>query len=159
MICFDTSPIIWGVQGVARSGQGEMIDRTKHFIEHLAREKKRIMIPTPALTEYLLGFPPKEQKEQRRVIETNFVVPAFDIPAVEVAAELLGDTEAIREMRKRGEYDKMRVSIDAQIIAIAIVNRAEKIISHDPRLAKLAQGRIPVESVPVIHTQLEMGFQ
>jgi len=158
MICFDTSPIIWGVQGVARRGQDEMVDRTKRYIEYLTEEKKRIMIPTPALTEYLVHFDPKEQKEQKRVIESNFIVPAFDIPAVEVAAELLGDTEAIREMRDTGEYDKIRVSIDAQIIAIAIVNQAEKIISHDPRLTKLAHRRILVEPVPVIQTQLKMEF-
>jgi predicted nucleic acid-binding protein len=159
MICFDTMPIIWGVQGAASQGQGEMIARTMRYIEHLREQRKRIMIPAPALTEYLLAFTPNEQKEQRRVIERNFFVAAYDIPAVEVAAELLGNKELIQEMRKTGNYDKMKVSIDAQIVAIAIVNKAEKIISHDPGIAKIAQGKIPVEHVPVIHTQLDIGFE
>ena len=52
----------------------------------------------------------------------------------------------------------IRVSIDAQIIAIAIVNHAEKIISHDTNLMKLANQKIVVEEVPVIQAQLNMEF-
>ena len=158
MICFDTMTIIWGVQGAAKESQSDMVNRTKRYIQHLAEKNEKIMIPTPALTEYLVGFPPEEQIKQRQVIERNFIVPSFDIAAVGVAAELLGNTEVIQEMRKKGEYDKIRVSIDAQIIAIAIVNQAEKIISHDPNLMKLANKRIVVEEVPVIHTQLRIEF-
>ena len=158
MICFDTMTIIWGVQGAAKESQSDMVNRTKRYIQHLAEKNEKIMIPTPALTEYLVGFPPEEQINQRQVIERNFIVPSFDIAAVGVAAELLGNIEVIQEMRKKGEYDKIRVSIDAQIIAIAIVNQAEKIISHDPNLMKLANKRIVVEDVPVIHTQLHIEF-
>ena len=158
MICFDTSPIIWGVQGVSSEGQTEMIGRTKHYIEYLAEQKKRIMIPVPALTEYLLNFDPVEQKEQRKVIEKNFFVPSYDIPAAAIAAELLGNKQLIREMRNNKEYDKMKASTDAQIIAIAIVNGAEKIISHDSGLKKLSQGKISVEEVPIIQSQIKMPF-
>ena len=106
MICFDTMTIIWGVQGAAKGSQIDMVKRTKRYIEYLADKNEKIMIPTPALTEYLIGFPPEEQKEQRQVIERNFIVPSFDIAAVGIAAELLGNTEVIQEMRKKEEYDK-----------------------------------------------------
>jgi predicted nucleic acid-binding protein len=151
--------IIWGVQGAAKGSQSNMVERTKRYIEYLADKNEKIMIPAPALTEYLVGFSPAKQKEQSQVIERNFIVPSFDIAAVGVAAELLGNTKVIQEMRIKGEYDKVRVSIDAQIIAIAIVNHAEKIVSHDPKLTKLANERIVVEEVPVIQTQLKMGFE
>ena len=159
MICFDTSPIIWGVQGEAKSTQSDMVIRTKRYIKHLAEKKERIMIPTPALTEYLLHFPPDEQQKQRQIIEGSFIVPAFDIRASVVAAELLGNTELFQRIIDSGELDKIRVKTDAQIIAIGIVNEAEKIISHDLNFRKLAQKRIPVEEVPIIQTQLKMEFE
>ncbi len=158
MICFDTMTIIWGVQGVAKETQSHMVPRTKRYIEYLAEKNEKVMIPAPALTEYLVYFDREERKDQRQIIERNFIVPSFDIAAVEVAAALLGNTKVIQEMRRKGQYDKIRVSIDAQIIAVAIVNQAEKIISHDPRLTKLANERIVVQEVPVIQEQLKMGF-
>lgn len=159
MICFDTSPIIWGVQGEAKSTQSDMVIRTKRYIKYLADKKERIMIPTPALTEYLLHFPPEEQQKQRQIIEGSFIVPAFDIHASVVAAELLGNTELVQNIVAKGDIDKIKVRTDAQIIATAIVNQAQKIISHDPDFRKLAQKRITVEEVPIIQTQLNMEFE
>jgi predicted nucleic acid-binding protein len=57
-----------------------------------------------------------------------------------------------------GEVDKIKLRTDAQIIATAIVNQAEKIISHDPDFTKIAQGRISVEEVPNIQTQMDIEF-
>ncbi len=157
MICFDTSPVIWGVQGKAKPDQAYMVERTKRYIRYLDEKKTRIMIPAPVLFEYLLHFNQKEQEEQRRTIEKHFIVPSFDIHACELAAELQGNTQLIQEIISTGDLDKIKVRTDAQIIAIAIVNQAEKIISHDPHFKTLAQGRIAIEEVPVIHTQMELG--
>ncbi|MCX5638245.1 MAG: PIN domain-containing protein, partial [Planctomycetota bacterium] len=141
MICFDTSPIIWGVQGKAHPSQEHMVDRTKRYIKYLAENKEQIMIPAPALTEYLMHFEVGEQERQRQIIERNFIVPAFDVRAGVLAAELLGNTELVQKIIASGELDKIKVKTDAQIIATAIVNQADKIISHDPDFAKLVQGR------------------
>jgi len=159
VICFDTMTVIWGVQGIAKEGQSHMTARTKQYIKYLDEKNEKIMIPTPALTEYLLHFEPAEQVKQQRIIQENFIVPAFDIRAGVLAAELLGNTELFQKIVAEGDIDKIRVRTDAQIIATAIVNQAEKIISHDPDFIKLAQDRIAVEKVPVIHTQLDMDFE
>jgi len=159
MICFDTSPIIWGVQGRAHPTQEHMVDRTKRYIKYLAERKEQIMIPAPAMTEYLMRFKVEEQERQRQIIQRNFIVPAFDVRASVLAAELLGNTELVQKIIASGDLDKIKVKTDAQIIATAIVNQADKIISHDPDFAKLAQGRISVEEVPVIHMQMDIGFE
>jgi len=71
MICFDTMVLIWGVQGVARPGQEEMIDRTRRYIKSLTREHRRVMIPTPALTEYLQHFDDAERRHQLELLERH----------------------------------------------------------------------------------------
>ncbi len=156
MICFDTSPVIWGVQGVARPEQSEMIARTRRYIKHLKDQGERIVIPAPVVTEYLAGFPVEEQESQRRAIEDSFVVPAFDLQAAAVAAQLQSDSEALTSMGKMYQVDRRALRIDTQIVAIAITIGAEKIISHDAHMAALAGNQIGVEEVPVIHEQAEL---
>lgn len=158
MICFDTSIVIWGVQGKSHPSQEHMVALTKRYINYLSDKKKKIMIPVPVLTEYLMHFKVTEQEKQREIIQKNFIVPAFDVRAGILAAELLGNTELFKRIIASGEVDKIKHRTDAQIIATAIVNQAEKIISHDLDFAKLAQGRISVEEVPNIQTQMDIEF-
>ena len=156
MICFDTSPVIWGVQGAAKTSQQRMIDRTRRYIRFLATENERIMVPAPVLMEYLVAFKSNEQDHQRQLIEQNFFVPSFDIPAALVAAQLLGNRALIKAIQKTEKVNPQSLRIDAQIIAIAIVHGASKIISNDPHFSKLADGKIIIQDVPDIQDQGEM---
>jgi predicted nucleic acid-binding protein len=155
MICFDTSILIWGVQGAARSGQEEMIDRTRRFIAHLREQNEQIMIPTPALAEYLQGFENEDRKAQLAILERSFVIPAFDMPAAYLAAGLARRAAAI----PRGEIPKQTVKTDLQIIATAIHNRASKIITNErDHFTALAGDRIEISEVPNIHEQQPIRY-
>ena len=41
MICFDTAPVIWGVQGTAHPSQEAMVRRTKRYIRYLNDKNER----------------------------------------------------------------------------------------------------------------------
>src|SRR5438105_3162599 len=131
MICLDTAPVIWGVQGVARAGQEPMIEKTKRYIAHLDKTGKRIMIPTPVLSEYLMGFNPTEQDAQLRLLERHFFLPSLDVPAAALAAKILQDAEAVPMKKARKKVPRQELRVDAFIIAIAAVHRAEIVISND----------------------------
>lgn len=156
MICFDTMLLIWGVQGTATLGQEDMIVRTKRYIRYLAEKRTKIMIPAPVVTEYLLGFGPQDAKVQHSLIEQYFYVPSFDLPAARLAAELLRNRQVTDAIRAEHGIGREQLRNDAQILAVAITNSAEKVISTDPQMARLAQGRIPVVGVPKIEDQLEL---
>jgi len=155
MICFDTSPVIWGVQAVARSQQSDMVEQMQAFLRYLQREKIRIMVPTPVVFEYLVPFDQTERAKQLEVMERLFIMPSFDIKASLIAADLMGGKKAIDSAQQQGGR-RQEIRIDAQIVAIALANGAEKIISHDPHVKTIAQNRIPVEKVPIIEEQAEM---
>jgi len=157
MICFDTGPVIWGVQGKARAGQGEMVERTRRYIRHLSEQKIRIMLPAPVVGEYLLGFGEGEQEKQIQVIRHVFRVAAFDMAAAVVAAELEGNRRVLKAIRETG-IDRDRLRVDAQVVAIGIVARAKKIVTNDGHLRDLAQGRIEIIEVPSVHTQMDLPF-
>lgn len=153
MVCFDTGPIIWGVQGRAKPGQEHMVRRTKRYIRYLADQRKAIMIPAPALAEYLIKFDQKDREQQKKLIEQQFFVPAFDLPAAELAAELEHDSALLKSVKAANGVTRDQLRVDAQIVAIAVVQKAEKIITNDPHLKEIARGRIPVEEVPQITDQ------
>ena len=113
------------------------------------------MIPAPALMEYLVGLDAEEAIRQLSSLQRYFLITAFDVPAAVLAADLeRGKTRSL--VRANKDLDKNKVRIDAQIVAVAIVNGAEKIISHDPHFRELAAGRIDVEEIPEIYHQTEM---
>lgn len=54
-ICFDTTPVIWGIREDADDGDFHMIERTKKYIKKISEDGYAIMIPSPVVAEYLVG--------------------------------------------------------------------------------------------------------
>ena len=159
MICFDTAPLIWGIQGKAKEGQEHLVEQTKRYIKHLSEKRKKVAIPAPVVAEYLQKFNEYERQKQIVVLQKYFRIPSFDAKAAILAAELEGNKEVISEIKKAGNITRDQIRIDAQVVSTAIVCGADKIISHDPHLKKISQGRIDIIEVPNIHSQMEFDFQ
>ncbi len=116
-------------------------DRLKHFVQTLSDEGRRIIVPTPALAELLVGAG-EAAAEYMRILSNSavFEIASFDqMAAVEAA---------LIEQKARGEGDKrggvaeaswQKVKFDRQIVAIARVRRATTVCSDDMALAKHAR--------------------
>lgn len=155
MICFDTMVLIWGVQGEARPSQQAMIDRTRRFIASLREGNEQIMVPTPALAEYLQGFDNEARKRQLTVLEQSFFIPAFDLPAAYLAAGLARESRGLEGKA----VDRHAIRTDCHIIATAIVHGATRIITNDvDHFQKLARDKIPVSEVPDVHEQTNLDL-
>ena len=113
------------------------------------------MVPTPVVFEYLIPFEQRERAKELERLERLFIIPPFDLRASLIAADLMGNQDAIAAAREQGRR-RQEVRIDAQIVAVALANGA--IISPDSHVKTIAQGRIPVEEVPVIVEQGEMDL-
>lgn len=157
MICFDTQVLIWGVQSTGHSGREAMVERTRRYIEWLGKSKTPIMIPAPAVTEYLVAFPPDEQLRQLQVIERSFFVSAFDLPASQMAARILGRRLEMQNIGRDYCLRRQKLKVDVFIVATAIVHHAERLISHDAHMAKLAEGTtLQVTEIPEIAEQKDL---
>jgi predicted nucleic acid-binding protein len=160
MACFDTPILIWGIRACATPGQENMIVRAKRYISHLSDKKVRVVIPTPVLAEYLIGVPKEDRDSHRAILERNFLMPALDIRAAQLAADLQSDTEMMKTLRKQHGVDRQSLRTDAMIIAIAIVNGVQKIVTNDiDHFRKLAQGQILVDGLPDIVDQATLFEQ
>ena len=108
---------------------------------------------------WTVDFTEEEREAQMRLFERHFYVPSFDAPSAVVAAELEGNNGTAKVLRDEFGVSKQELRIDTQILAVAIVQNAEKVISNDPHMTKLARGRIDDVAVPSISEQLELGLE
>ena len=159
MICFDTHVLIWGVQKTAKPGQEYLVERTLRYIRHLDQQNKQIMIPAPVVGEYLSHFNGSDLTKQKELIQRYFFVPSLDFHAAAIQAEIEGDRGLLKRIRSGSGLDRQQLRVDSQIIAVALANKAEKIISHDPHMRELAQGRIEIEEIPEITEQMPLPFE
>ena len=153
MICLDNMVLISGVQGTASSCRGEMIGRARRYLKSLQESNEQIMVPTPALAEYLQDFEPEARKRQLEVFERHFLIPAFDLPAAYLAAGIA------RKAEKPSGVTRRAVKTDIQIIATAIVAGARLIVTDEAEhFERLASGRVQVSGVPLVHDQADLDF-
>jgi predicted nucleic acid-binding protein len=121
---------------------GKPVDRAEArieaLVERLARGQVRILIPTPALCEFLsiAGRPGAEYLAQIDSTSRFQIVP-FDTAAAVEAAFVI--SAAVRGGDKRGGRKKttpwQKVKFDRQIVAIATVRGATEIYSDDEDIA------------------------
>lgn len=157
MVCLDTHVIIWGIKGEASQGQEAMVQRAKSYIRHQDEQGIDLMVPAPVVAEAMIRGDVDQLRAIRAIIERSFFIAAFDSPAAFLAAELERGHGAAK-LREEGGVPRNHIRIDAQIAAIAIVQNAEAIVSHDPHMRTVAQNRIPVIELPDISEQGNLQF-
>jgi hypothetical protein len=124
----------------------------------LDQNNERVMIPAPVVGEYLVGFNGEALAAQKNLIQRYFFVPSLDFHAATIQAEIEGDRDLMRQIQAESGLERQQLRVDSQIIAIALVNHAEKIISHDPHMRNLAGKRIRVEEIPDVVEQMPLTF-
>ena len=145
-LCFDSTALMClfdeNVQQLS-TPDGKIVeriqDRVKHLIATIDEDKGTIVIPTPALAEFLTGA-----GNQRAAIlndlqgRRGFRIASFDTMAAIQCAML--DTQAIADGDKKdGVRDSwQKVKIDRQIVAIASVTDCERIVTGDKDVKNIA---------------------
>jgi len=126
-----------------------MEDRIEKLLEDLDSDAERIILPTPALSEFLILADKDASTYLQKISEmkTILVKPFDELAAVELAAVELEDR---RKGDKRGGSSSpwAKVRFDRQIVVIVKVNGAKKVYSDDEDVKKFAAkiGLEPVSS-------------
>jgi predicted nucleic acid-binding protein len=114
-------------------------DRIEKLLEDLDADGERIVIPTPALSEFLIlaGKDAPAYLDKIRQSKTLIVKPFDEMAAIELAAI---EHEARGKGDKRGGSSApwTKVKFDRQIVAVAKVNGARRIYSDDEDIIKFA---------------------
>lgn len=118
-------------------------ERIDLLLETLQEDGETIIIPAPALSEFLV----LAKDDGPKYLEALNKNPLFDIKpfdqmaAIELAAMRIKSEKALSKnaiKRQSPAETRAKISFDRQIVAIAIVNRAHTIYSEDEGVAKFA---------------------
>lgn len=153
MVVFDTSTILFALDPKTRPPLDPATnllltrcpERIELLISELSKTQTGILIPTPVLSEFMVKAGPNKHLYLGRFkASKNFTVAPFDeLAAIELA--LLDDPDLKSARLLDPQLTKAKIKFDRQVVAIAKVQGAKRIITDDGNLAKVAQrnGIIP----------------
>lgn len=130
-------------------------DRIEYLVERLAAEESRILIPTPAFSEFLVHAGDALESYVDAVAGENlFSVEPFSMRAAIEAAEAVRAAKEHRKTQDDGEKAAwQRVKVDIQIAAVAKVEGAAEIYTTDRGLVQQASlmklGAIHLAELPL----------
>lgn len=153
IVCLDNNITAFALRDDANPSDQERVKKARALLEHLDKDEKIILLPTPVITECLW---PVEVHAREYVINVinKFMIGAFDFEASIKCAEMMhAITPAEKEFIEEMGITKSRLKFDYMIAAIAIVNEAECIYSEDEGMRKFCEGHITVRSIPDIPEQ------
>jgi hypothetical protein len=117
-------------------------ERIEQLVDDLDSKRERIIIPAPALAEFLvLASDDGPQFLSEIALQANFYIQPFDLlAAVELAAiELLARKRGPKRYPLPETVPWQKVKVDRQIVAIAKLHKAHTIYSDDGDLRAVAE--------------------
>jgi predicted nucleic acid-binding protein len=165
MVVFDATFLMLFLDSRVNDGVGNS-PNVDYLVETLIRSRARIIVPTPALSELLVGAgdaAPQYLDILNR--SAYFRVEPFGTKAAVEAAAAIRDAKAKGGKRGQGVASSWaKVKFDRQIVAIAKVNSASVIYSDDDDIKKLGKAAdiavISLDELPMPPTppQIEMDL-
>jgi len=147
VVVFDTSFLVPLLDPRVK-GVGQIDAKLAYLVETLDKQKDVVIVPTPALSETLIGAGDAAPQYLEILSKTpRFRIVAFGSRAAVEAAER--HRQAKSKDKKEGAESWAKVKFDRQIIAIAKVEGAERIYSNDSDIYRLAKA----EGLDVVRLQ------
>lgn len=148
MIVFDSTMLLLTIRPDVNAPvdvkTGKPVDyveaRVNTLLAKIEKEKTKIIIPTPVLSEVLMDAG-KDMDSLIHQIQKNSsfrIIPFDTLAAVELAA-MTFDAKKSGDKRAGSEETWAKVKFDRQIVAIAKVHNATAIYSDDVNLIKFAE--------------------
>lgn len=151
IICVDTNVLIWGVRKEAKPEQQHMLHRVQVLLDDLKKRDARIIVPAPAMQEFLIGCSSATRMAQLKALNQHFIVVPFDARCADIAARIAGARSDMTDLFVSNDrVHKVFLKFDLQIAACAVAHRAETFYTHDVKGFKkiLENWKVKVHDIP-----------
>jgi len=140
MVVFDANFLIFFLDPKLKAGAGNNV-RVDHLVETLDKNRDRIIVPTPALSELLVGAKDAAPTYLDTINRSRFfrIEPFGERAAVEAAAMTRDAIIRGDKLSPAKDASWAKVKFDRQIVAIARVAGAQTIYSQDEDVARHAK--------------------
>jgi predicted nucleic acid-binding protein len=140
-VLFDTSVLILALQPNAKPPLDPSTDkpvehakqRVEYLVKMLSKAKTKVIIPSPVLSELLVGAGSAGPQYIQELQKTPFRVSPFDTRAAIECADAIAN----HGVKGKSTETRAKVKFDRQIVAIARVERVDAIYSDDDHIHKL----------------------
>jgi predicted nucleic acid-binding protein len=110
----------------------EPAKRIQFLVDELTKQRATIIIPAPALSEFLVVVHPAGPEYIQTLNRSaRFDIQPFDTRAAVEAAEMYRSFIDAGDRRGGSDDDRQKINVDRQIVAIAKVNGAERLYTAD----------------------------
>lgn len=140
-VLFDTSVLLLALQPNAKPPLDPSTDqpvehakqRVEYLIKTLSKAKSKVVIPSPVLSELLVGAGNAGPQYIQVLQQSPFRVSPFDTRAAIECADAMVN----HGTKSRSAETRAKVKFDRQIVAIARVEKVDAIYSDDEHIHKL----------------------
>ncbi|MGF6149012.1 Uncharacterised protein [Kingella potus] len=158
MIVLDNNALVFLYR--PEGGQEDHSIRMKHLFECQKEQGGIFGIPAPVLSEFLIGEPsPAKRQEFLQLFGAKsriFKILPFDMKSAAVCAII---SDRLKNLpNEESKEPRQKIKIDRQIIAIALSNSAQSVISHDKNLLNTA-ARLDLKAMSVEDIELPPEMQ
>lgn len=158
-VALDTNILIHGVQLKAGPGQEWKAERAAALLASLEMKEVIVVVPAPALAEYLSGLNDNEASQSLRVIQKRFVVAPLDIAAATMAGRLhriaRGDTDQ-GELVGGEVASKRQLKADVFITAVAKMQGCSALLTAENNFPRVCRDAIDVISLGDAYVDLPL---
>ena len=131
LVCIDTSLLILTVQARNTAGNDPLMKAAAAYERWLSAGNHSALIPTPVVAEFLTSRDKSRRKNTLQHLQSYAEIGSSDLRAATLAGEIRYLFAAEHGLPK-GQNNQI-LTVDIMIAAIAIVNNATHLITHNIR--------------------------
>ena len=133
VVAIDTQILVWGVR---RQGEPDQKQRARWLFKQLEDEQAYLILPSVALSEYLIPIERKRHSAVIAELSRRFFIAPFGIECISLAAALFAEHKT--SLPSKQPHARIAMKADVQIIATAVAYKANRFYSGDKACRKIA---------------------